>query len=102
MALRRSVSCSRLLKQLLQLQLLQNSPFAKQSQYLKVRNKAQVLQTQLEAVLCAVRVNGVQWFSVRFTVNTITHSNTHSLRHCDLVQLQGFLGLGVVSVVDML
>lgn len=33
-ALRRSVSCSRLLKQLLQLQLLQNSPFAKQSQYL--------------------------------------------------------------------
>lgn len=34
-ALRRSVSCSRLLKQLLQLQLLQNSPFAKQSQYLE-------------------------------------------------------------------
>lgn len=37
MALRRSVSCSRLLKQLLQLQLLQNSPFAKQSQYLEKR-----------------------------------------------------------------
>ena len=35
MALSRSVSCSRLLKQLLQLQLLQNSPFAKQSQYLR-------------------------------------------------------------------
>lgn len=34
-ALSRSVSCSRLLKQLLQLQLLQNSPFAKQSQYLR-------------------------------------------------------------------
>lgn len=30
------------------------------------------------------------------------HSNTHSLRHCDLVQLQGFLGLGAVSVVDVL
>lgn len=35
MALRRSVSCSRLLKQLLQLHMLQNSPFAKQSQYLR-------------------------------------------------------------------
>lgn len=30
------------------------------------------------------------------------HSGTHSLRHCDLVQLQGFLGLGAVSVVDVL
>lgn len=38
-ALRRSVSCSKLLKQLLQLQLLQNSPFAKQSQYLRGRKR---------------------------------------------------------------
>ena len=44
----RSSSCCRLLKQLLQLQLKQNSPLAKQSQY--------------------------------------------SFRHCDLVQLHGFLG----------
>lgn len=29
-------------------------------------------------------------------------NKTHSLRHCDLVQLQGFLGLGAVSVVDVL
>lgn len=28
--------------------------------------------------------------------------HTHSLRHCDLVQLHGFRGLGVVSAVDML
>ncbi len=48
-----SSSCSRLLKQLLQLQLWQNSPLAKQSQY--------------------------------------------SLRHWDLVQLQGFLGLTPVA-----
>lgn len=35
MALLLSCSCSILLEQLLQLQLLQNSPFAKQSQYLQ-------------------------------------------------------------------
>lgn len=29
-------------------------------------------------------------------------SHTHSLRHCDLVQLHGFLGLEVVSAVDKL
>lgn len=46
MALRRSVSCSRLLKQLLQLQLLQNSPLAKQSQYLKDKATLKTFQTQ--------------------------------------------------------
>lgn len=29
-------------------------------------------------------------------------SDTYSLRHCDLVQLHGFLGLEVVSAADKL
>lgn len=85
MALSRSVSCSRLLKQLLQLQLLQNSPFAKQSQYLRAERG---------------RVSGPHR-TLQHTTDTIK-GRTYSFRHCDLVQLHGFLGLEVVSAGDKL
>ena len=46
----RCFSCARLLKQLLQLQLLQNSPFAKQSQYLHLNNKKDTMSKETNVI----------------------------------------------------
>ena len=77
----RCFSCARLLKQLLQLQLLQNSPLAKQSQYLKWKWQIMKLFFLLGNGNIAIR-----------HINVICKI-TYNFKHCDFVQLQGFFGL---------
>ena len=79
----RCFSWAKLLKQLLQLQLLQNSPFAKQSQYLK-----------WEVLIIENKAEWKIWlYAIRWKKTTLEQKGkTYNFKQADFVQLHGFLG----------